>query len=143
MKHPIAVTAQFRPFPPNVLPRTPQTTAVELAVDGLALGDEITVNNPANVAENDEHVLCRAVDLSCLRSWRCCALPLRRLLFGIRVVLVDPSLVPSDDLRHEGWVIQGTLMEILTDFGTEFLLSGSQKPGHERCSNVVHVQIRR
>ena len=62
---------------------------------------------------------------------------------GIRVLPVDPCLIPSDDPRHEGWVIQSTLMEILTDFGTKFLLIGGQKPGHELCSNAVHDQIRR
>ena len=75
--------------------------AVELAVDGLAHGDEFMVNKPANVEENG-----RDADLSrLLRSCRCWALPLRRLLFGLRVVPVDPRLDPSDDPRHEGWVI--------------------------------------
>ena len=87
------------------------------------------MNNPANVEVNDEHALGRSADLSCLlRSWRCWALPLQRLLVGLQIVPIDPSLIPSDDLRHEGWVIQDTLMEILIDFGTEFLLIRGQKP---------------
>ena len=53
----------------------------------------------------------------------------------------DLFCLPSDGSRHEGWDIQGMLMEILTDFGTEFLLIWGQKPGHEHCSNTVHVQI--
>ena len=135
MKHPIALAPLFRPFPPIVLPQTLQYIAVELAVDGLAPGDDFTVNNPANDEENDEHARGRADDLSCLlRSWRRWARPLRGLLVGLRVVPIDPSLVPVDDPRHEGWVSQGTLEEIC--------LIGGQKPGHERFSNVVHVQIR-
>ena len=38
MKHPIALAAQFRLFPPNVLPQTPQNIAVEFAVDSLDPG---------------------------------------------------------------------------------------------------------
>ena len=77
------------------------------------------MNNATNIEENDEHALSR----------------LFRLVSG------DPSLVPSHHPRHEGWVIQGTLMETVTDFGTEFLLIGDQKRGHELCTNAVHVQI--
>ena len=98
VKHPLALASQFRPFPPNVLPQTPQNIAGEIAVEGLTPGDEFTVNNLANVEENDEHAVGSVVDTSCLlRSWRCCALPLRSLLVGLRVVPVDPCLVPSDD----------------------------------------------
>ena len=102
------------------------------------------MNNLANVEENDENTLGHAADLSrLLRSWKCWAHPLRRLLVGIRVVPVGPSLVPSDvPPRREGVVIQGTLMEILTDFGTEFLLIGEGGGGGARtlqqcgaCSN--------
>ena len=76
VKHSIALAQHFRPFPPNVLPHTPQHIAVELAVDSLAPGDEFTVNNPVNVQENNEHALGRAADrlafLGCvemLGSW--------------------------------------------------------------------------
>ena len=62
------------------------------------------------------------------------------LLFGLQVVPVDPSLIPSDDPRHEGWIIQGSLTEILTDLGMEFLLIRDMQPGHKTlqqcaCSN--------
>ena len=81
--HATTLAPQFRPFPPNVLPQTPQNMAVDLAVDGLAHG-----NNPANVEQNDEHALGRAADLSrLLRLWSCWTLPLRPLLFGLWVVL--------------------------------------------------------
>ena len=42
------------------------------------------------------------------------ALPLQILLFGLWVIPIDPSLVPSDDPRHADWDVQGTLIEILT-----------------------------
>ena len=58
------------------------------------------------------------------------------------IIPVDPTLVPSDDPRHEGWVIQGMLTKLLTNCNTVLFLFGGQKPGHELCSNVVHVQIK-
>ena len=105
------------------------------------------MNNLANVEENDENTLGHAADLSrLLRSWKCWAHPLRRLLVGIRVVPVGPSLVPSDvPPRREGVVIQGTLMEILTDFGTEFLLIGEGGGGTNfaamRCMFKSDIRI--
>ena len=95
MTHPVALAPQFRPFPPNVLLKTPQNVAIQFAVDGLTPGDEFMVNNPANVGQNDEQSHGRTADLSrLLRSWRCWALPLRRLLVGLGVVPVEPSLLP-------------------------------------------------
>jgi hypothetical protein len=41
----------------NVLPPTPQNFAVKLCVDGLALGDELAMNNAADVEKHDEHGL--------------------------------------------------------------------------------------
>jgi len=52
---------------------------------------------------------------------------------------MDPTLVPSDDPRHEGWVIHSTLTKLLTNCNMVLFLFGGQK--HELCSNVVHVQI--
>jgi hypothetical protein len=74
------------------------------------------VHNPSNVEKHDEHALGRAAALSrLLRCWRSWALPLRRLLFSLGTIPVDPTLVPIDDPRHEGWVIQGTLTKLLTN----------------------------
>ena len=100
------------------------------------------VHNPSNVEKHDEHVLGRAAALPRLhRSWGSWALPLRRLLFSLGIKPVDPTLVPSDDPRHEGWVIQVTLTKLLTNCNTVVCLFGGQKPGHELCSNAVHVEI--
>jgi len=127
---------------PNVLPQTAKNTAVELGVHRLAIGGKFMMHNPLNVEKHDEHALGRAAALPCLlRSWGSWALPLRRLLFSLGIIPVDPTLIPSDDPRHEGWVIQGTLTKLLTNCNPVFFLFGGQKPGHELCSNAVHVQI--
>ena len=57
MKHPIAHEPQFRQFPPNVFPQMPANITVELAINGLALGDDFTMNNPSNIEENDMSML--------------------------------------------------------------------------------------
>ena len=142
MEKPIAHTPQFRSFSPNVLPQTAKNIAVELSVHGLAFGGKFMVHNPSNVKKHDEHALGRTAALPhLLRSWGSWALPLGRLLFSLGIIPVDPTLIPSDDPRHEAWVIQGTLTKILTNCYTVLFLFGGQKPGHELCSNAVHVQI--
>ena len=39
-------------------------------------------------------------------------------LFSLGIIPVDPTLVPSDDPRHEELVIQGTLMKLFTNYNT-------------------------
>ena len=91
--------------------------------------------------KNDEHALGRTAALSHhLWSWESWALPLRRLLFSIGIVPIDPNLVPSNDPRHEGWVIHGTLTKLLTNCNTVLFLFGGQKPGYELCSNAVQFK---
>ena len=144
MQQPIARAPQFWSFPPNVLPQTAKNTAVELGVHGLAFGDKFMAHNPSNVEKHDEHAIGRAAALPrLLGSWGSWALPLRRLLFSLGIIPIDPALVPSDYPRHEGWVIHGTLTKLLTNFNTVLFLFGGQKPGYELCSNAVHVQITR
>ena len=144
MEQPIGRAPQFRSFSPNVLPQTAKNTAVELGVHGLAFRSKLKVHNPSNVEKPDEHALGRAAALPrllhSLGSW---ALPLRRLLFNLGIITVDPTLIPSDDTRHEGWVVQGTLTKLLTNCNKVLFLFGGQKPGHELCSNAVHVLITR
>jgi hypothetical protein len=142
MEQPIARTPQFRSFSPNVLPQTAKNIAIELGVHGLAFGDKFMVHNPSNVEKHDEHALGRAAALShLLWSWEYCALPLQTLLFSFGIVPIDPTLVPSNDPRHEGWIIHGTLTKLLTNCNTVLFLFGGQKPGYEICSNAVHVHI--
>jgi len=142
MEQPIARAPQFRSFSPNVLPQTAKNIAVELGAHGLAFGDKFMVHSPSNVEKHDENALGRAAALPrLLRSWGSWALPLRRLLFSLVIIPIDPTLVPSDDLRHEGWVIHGTLTKPLTNCNTVPFLFRGQKPGYELCSNAVHVQI--
>jgi len=142
MEQPIARAPQFRPFSPNFLPQTAKNIAIELGVHLLVFGDKFMVHNPSNVEKHDEHALGRAAALTrFLRSWESWALPLRRLLFSLGIIPIDPTLVPSDDPRHEGWVIHGTLMKLLTNCNTVHFLFGGQKPGYELCSNAVHVQF--
>jgi len=103
MEQPIAHALQFRSFSPNVLPQTAKNIAVEPGVHGLAFGGKFMVHNPSNVEKHDKHALGRVAALPRLRrSWGSRALPLRRLLFSLGIIPVDPTLVPSDDPRHEG-----------------------------------------
>jgi len=102
------------------------------------------VHNPSNVEKHDEHALGRAAALPrLLRSWGSWAIPTRRLLFSFGIIPIDPTLVPNDDPRHEGWVIHGTLTKLLTNCNTVFFLFGGQTPAYELCSNAVHVEITR
>ena len=56
------------------------------------------MHSPSNVKKHDEHALGHSAVLPCLlRSWGSGALPLRRLLFSLRIIPVDPTLVPSDE----------------------------------------------
>jgi hypothetical protein len=57
MENPILCAPQIRPLSPNVLPQTPQNFAVKLCVDGLALGDELMMNNAMDVEKHNEHGL--------------------------------------------------------------------------------------
>ena len=143
---PIAHTPQFRSFSPNVLPQTAKNIAVELGVHGLAFGGKFMVHNPSIVEKHDEHALGRAAVLPrLLRSWGSWALPLRRLLFSLRIIPVGPTLVPSDDPRHERWVIQGTLTKLLTNCNTVLFLFGVRSLGTNfaatRCMFKSHVRI--
>jgi len=66
--------------------------AVELGVHGLAFKDKFMVHNTSNVEKHDEHALGRAVALPRrLRSWGSWALPLRRLLFSLGIIPIDPT----------------------------------------------------
>jgi len=144
MEQPIARAPRFRSFSLNVLPQTVKNIAVELGVHVLAFGDKFMVHSPLNVEKHDEHALGRAVTLPrLLWSWGSWALLLQRLLFSLGIIPIDPTLIPSDDPRHEGWVIRGTLTKLLTNCNMVFFLFGGQKTGYEVCSNAVHVQITR
>jgi hypothetical protein len=57
VENPILRVPQIRSLSPNVLPQTPQNFAVKLCIDGLALGDEFTMNNTTDVEKHDEHGL--------------------------------------------------------------------------------------
>ena len=142
MEQLIARMPQFRSFSPNIPPSDGEEHCSRTGVHGLALRGKFMVHNPSNVEKQDEHALGRAAALPrLLWSWGSWALPLRRLLFSLGIIPVDPTLVPSDDPQHEGWVIQSTLTKLLTNCNTVVFLFRGQKPGHELCSNTVHVQI--
>jgi len=103
MEQPIAHAPQFRLFLANVLPQTVKNIAVELGVHSQAFGGKFKVHNPLNVEKHDEHALGRAVALPrLLRFWGSWALPLQRLLFSLRIIPVDPTLIPSDEAAAKG-----------------------------------------
>jgi len=98
MERPTACTPQFRSFSPNVLPQTAKNIAVELSDHGLAFRGKFKAHNPSNVEKHDEHALgCAAALPRFLRSWGSWVIPLRRLLFSLGIISVDPALVPSDE----------------------------------------------
>jgi hypothetical protein len=82
----------------------------------LACQDEVFVNNPLDVQENDEHVYEFALYFQ-----------LGRLLPCLRVITVNPALVISDDPGQKGCIIGGNLMKLLTDIETLLLLISCQK----------------
>jgi hypothetical protein len=57
MENPIHLAPQIQSLSLNVLPQTPQNFSLKLCVDGLALGDEFTINNAVDVETHDEHGL--------------------------------------------------------------------------------------
>jgi hypothetical protein len=66
----------------------------------LASHNELFVNNPFNVKENDEHTLDFAFHLSCLFQSRWVwTFQLGGLLFCLRVITINPALVTSDNLE--------------------------------------------
>ena len=146
MEQPIACVPQFRSFLLNVLPQTAKNTAVEPGVHGLAFGGKFIAHNPSNVETQDEHALGRAAALPrLLWSWGSWALPLRSMFFSLGIITIDPTLVPSDEPRHEGWVIQGTLTKLLTNCNTVLFLFGDRSLGMNfaamRCMFKSHVRI--
>jgi hypothetical protein len=99
MEEPIARAPQFSSLSPNVILQRAKTIAVERSVHSLAFGGKFKVHNPPNVEKHDEHALGRAAVLPhLLRSWGSRALPLRRLLFSLGIIHVDPTLIPSDEV---------------------------------------------
>jgi hypothetical protein len=57
MEYPNLCTPQIRSLSPNVLSQMPQNFAVQFYFDGLALGDQLVMNN-ADVEKQGEHGLC-------------------------------------------------------------------------------------
>ena len=103
MEQPIARVPHFRLFSPNVLPKTAKNIVVELGDHGLAFGGKFKANNPSNIEKHDENALgCAAALPRLLLSWGSWALPLRRLLFSLWIIHVDPTLVPSDEVAVKG-----------------------------------------
>jgi len=66
-------------------------------------------------------------------------------LFSLGIISVDPTLVPSDEPRHEGWVIQGKLTKLLTNCNTVLFLFRVRSLGTNfaatRCMFKSHVRI--
>jgi hypothetical protein len=62
------------------------------------------VNNPRNVKENYEHTSDFALHFLLGES-----------LFCLRVIIINPTLVTSDNLGQEDCIIRGDLTTFLTD----------------------------
>jgi len=92
------------------------------------------VYNLSNVEKHDEHALGRVAALPrLLRSWGSWALPLRRLLFSLGIIPIDPTIVPSDEPRHEGEALDKLQHGALSVRGSEAWVQTLRQRG--ACSN--------
>lgn len=77
-----------------------EQNAKTVSIDGLNLRGEFTMDDTANVEENDRHALRWALDLLRLpRPWYRWVFRLRRLPFGLRVTPIDLRFVSGDQTR--------------------------------------------
>lgn len=105
-----------------------QNITAKLLIDGLALRNDFSMHNTADVKNNYEHALDWVMALSyLLELWRWRAFPLRQLLLYLGVVSINLTLITSDVLENEGWVISNIMMEILTHVNTTFFLLSNQQ----------------
>ena len=58
-----------------------------------------------------------------------------------RVIIVNPSLITSDDPGQEGFIIRGELMKFSADVDVLLLLVSCQDPGHKFGCNMVRAQF--
>jgi hypothetical protein len=89
----------------------------------LVCHDELFVNNPLNVKENDKHALHFP-----LYS------PLQGLLPCFRITTVNPALVTSDIPGQEGYIVGGDLTKLLADVDTPEIASRLQIKGRKKLT---------
>jgi hypothetical protein len=85
----------------------------------LACQDEIFVNNPLHVKENDEHALDFALHF-----------PFGGLLPCLRVITLNPALVTSNNPEQD-CTVGGDLTKLLADADTLLLLLISCQKSHQ------------
>ena len=99
--------------------------AVEPRIQSLACWDKFFVNNPLDIKEGDDHALEIAFHLSGLFwPWWRGAFPLGGLLLCLRVVIVNPALITSDDPGQEVFIIGGGLTKFNADIDWHAAASG-------------------
>ena len=59
----------------------------------------------------------------------------------LRVVIVNPALIISDNPGQEGFIIGGETTKFSADVDTLLLLVSCQYPGHKFGCNMVHAQF--
>lgn len=85
----------------NTVPHGPQNFMVKFFVDGLA-DDEFSMSDAPDIKKDSEHAFdCPMTLCHVLHPWRRWAIPLGRLLLCLRVIPIDPRLIPGDDRQHD------------------------------------------
>jgi hypothetical protein len=63
------------------------------------------------------------------------------LLLCLRIIIVNPALVTSDNPGQEGCIIGGDLMKLLADIDTLLLLISCQNPGHKFGGDMMRAKF--
>jgi len=89
-------------FAPKAIPQPLQNNTVKLAIDGLTRGYKFLVDCALDAENNDQHGLDISANLKRFFRprwiWR---LPLRRLLFSLRVITIHPYFITGYDIGDE------------------------------------------
>lgn len=91
------------------------------------------------LASKDDHAFCCTPDLQRrLWSWWLQAVPLRRLLFCLRIVAVSSNFITRDDPRAESWVVFGHLTKLKAHVKTRCFWPSVKSRG---TNFAMHVQV--
>ena len=87
------------------------------------------------------HLILLFTCLTFFWPWQRGAFPLGGLSLCLRVVIVNPTLITSDDPGQELSIVGGKLMKFIADVDTLLPLISCQDPGHKFGCDTVHAQF--